>query len=75
MSAAIEQRNQDATCYCGNLDDKVTEELLWELMLQAGAVVNVHMPKDKVSQKTWRSLHVMMMMMMSITWGIEDELL
>ncbi|TYZ67080.1 hypothetical protein PybrP1_003875 [[Pythium] brassicae (nom. inval.)] len=49
MSAAIEQRNQDATLYVGNLDDKVSEELLWELMLQAGAVSNVHMPRDKVT--------------------------
>lgn len=49
MSAAIEQRNQEATVYVGNLDEKVSEELLWELMLQAGPVVNVHMPKDKVS--------------------------
>ncbi|KAL0584023.1 hypothetical protein ABG067_006120 [Albugo candida] len=49
MSAAIEQRNQDATVYIGNLDDKVSEELLWELMLQAGSVVNVHMPRDKVT--------------------------
>lgn len=51
MSAAIEQRNQDATCYVGNLDEKVNEELLWELMLQVGPVVNVHMPKDKVTGK------------------------
>jgi splicing factor 3B subunit 4 len=51
MSAAIEQRNQDATCYIGNLDEKVQEELLWELMLQCGPVVNVHMPKDKVTGK------------------------
>ena len=36
MSASIEQRNQDATCYVGNLDEKFNEELLWELMLQAG---------------------------------------
>lgn len=49
MSAAIEQRNQDATVYVGNLDEKITEELLWELMLQGGPVVNVHMPKDKVT--------------------------
>uniref|UniRef100_K3X596 Splicing factor 3B subunit 4 n=1 Tax=Globisporangium ultimum (strain ATCC 200006 / CBS 805.95 / DAOM BR144) TaxID=431595 RepID=K3X596_GLOUD len=49
MSAAIEQRNQDATVYVGNLDDRVTEELLWELMLQAGSVINVHMPRDKVT--------------------------
>jgi splicing factor 3B subunit 4 len=51
MSAAIEQRNKEATCYVGNLEDRVSEELLWELMLQAGPVVNVHMPKDKVASK------------------------
>ena len=50
MSAAVEQRNQDATLWCGNLDDKVDEELLWELMLQAGPVVSLHMPKDKVKK-------------------------
>lgn len=33
MSAAIEQRNQDATCYTGNLDPNVTEALLWEVRL------------------------------------------
>ncbi|GMF29508.1 unnamed protein product [Phytophthora fragariaefolia] len=49
MSAAIEQRNQDATVYVGNVDDRVSEELLWELMLQAGSVSNVHMPRDKVT--------------------------
>lgn len=31
MSASIEQRNQDATCYTGNLDALVTEALLWEV--------------------------------------------
>jgi splicing factor 3B subunit 4 len=51
MSAQVEQRNQDATVYVGNLDERVTEELLWELMLQVGPVVNVHMPKDKVTGK------------------------
>ncbi|CAM9324725.1 unnamed protein product [Chrysoparadoxa australica] len=49
MSAAIEQRNQEATCYVGNLSEECTDELLWELMVQAGPVVNVHMPKDKVT--------------------------
>lgn len=48
--AAIQERNQDATVYCGNVDDKVTEALLWELFLQAGPVVNVHMPKDRITQ-------------------------
>ncbi|KAJ3295700.1 hypothetical protein HDU79_008546 [Rhizoclosmatium sp. JEL0117] len=45
-----EERNQQNTCYVGNLDDQVTEALLWELMLQAGPVVNIHLPKDRVTQ-------------------------
>nr|KAG5688883.1 hypothetical protein BaRGS_016451 [Batillaria attramentaria] len=40
----------DATVYVGGLDEKVTEAILWELFLQAGPVVNVHMPKDRVTQ-------------------------
>jgi splicing factor 3B subunit 4 len=48
-SGAIEQRNQEATAYCGNLEEKCSEEMLWELMIQAGPVVSVHMPRDKVT--------------------------
>lgn len=33
----------------GGLDDKVTESLMWELFVQAGPLVNVHMPKDRVT--------------------------
>lgn len=43
-----EARNQNATVYVGNLDERVRDELLFELMLQAGPVVNVHIPKDRV---------------------------
>ncbi|KAJ2722345.1 Spliceosome-associated protein 49 [Coemansia sp. Benny D115] len=43
-------RNQEASVYIGNLDDRVTDELIWELMVQAGPVVNVHLPKDRVTQ-------------------------
>ena len=39
----------DATVYVGGLDEKVSEPLLWELFLQAGPVVNTHMPKDRVT--------------------------
>merc|ERR1719394_755489 len=46
----IAERNQDATVYCGGLDEKVSEAILWELFLQAGPVVNVHMPKDRITQ-------------------------
>lgn len=35
------------TVWCGNLSDKVTEELLYELFLQAGPVRRVKIPKDK----------------------------
>uniref|UniRef100_A0A3Q0SL95 Splicing factor 3B subunit 4 n=1 Tax=Amphilophus citrinellus TaxID=61819 RepID=A0A3Q0SL95_AMPCI len=44
----ISERNQ-ATVYVGGLDEKVSEPLLWELFLQAGPVVNTHMPKDRVT--------------------------
>ncbi|KAK3702458.1 hypothetical protein QZH41_020112, partial [Actinostola sp. cb2023] len=40
-----------ATIYVGNLDEKVSEPLLWEGFLQAGPVVNVHMPKDRITQQ------------------------
>ncbi len=39
------QRNADATIYVGELDGQVTEEILWELFLQVGPVVYVHIPK------------------------------
>lgn len=45
-----EERNQEATIYVGDLDERVDDSLLWELMLQAGPVVNVHIPKDKLTQ-------------------------
>ncbi|XP_057809536.1 uncharacterized protein LOC131023906 [Salvia miltiorrhiza] len=43
------ERNQDATVYVGNLESKASEELLWELFVQAGPVVNVYVPKDRVT--------------------------
>ncbi|PWY97988.1 hypothetical protein BCV70DRAFT_202163 [Testicularia cyperi] len=43
-------RNQDATCYIGNIDDRATDALVWELMIQAGPLVNLHLPKDRISQ-------------------------
>lgn len=35
------------TIWCGNLSDKVTEEILYELFLQTGPVRRVKIPKDK----------------------------
>ncbi|GAB0100580.1 splicing factor 3B subunit 4 [Sergentomyia squamirostris] len=50
VAGPIAERNQDATIYVGGLDDKISESLLWELFVQAGPVVNVHMPRDRVTQ-------------------------
>ncbi len=47
----VEERNHDATIYVGVLDEKTTEAILWELFLQAGPVVNVHMPKDRITSQ------------------------
>ena len=43
-------RNQEATLYIGNLDEKVTDKILRELMIQAGPVVHVHIPRDRITQ-------------------------
>ncbi|XP_069470629.1 RNA-binding protein 7 [Ambystoma mexicanum] len=37
----------DRTLFVGNLDPRVTEELMFELFLQAGPVIKVKIPKDK----------------------------
>eukprot|EP00242_Pyramimonas_sp_CCMP2087_P018341 CAMPEP_0198200104 /NCGR_PEP_ID=MMETSP1445-20131203/3168_1 /TAXON_ID=36898 /ORGANISM="Pyramimonas sp., Strain CCMP2087" /LENGTH=240 /DNA_ID=CAMNT_0043870063 /DNA_START=189 /DNA_END=907 /DNA_ORIENTATION=- len=44
-----QERNQEATVYVGNLDPQVTEELLWEMFIQAGPLVNIYVPKDRVT--------------------------
>ena len=31
-------RNPEATVYIGNLDERVTDTIIWELMTQAGPV-------------------------------------
>ncbi len=47
--AQVYERNQDATCYVGNLDPKVDDELLWELMIQAGPLQSLSLPRDKIT--------------------------
>lgn len=42
-------RNADATVHIGQLDDKVTDALLWELMVQAGPVRHVYIPRDRIT--------------------------
>lgn len=45
------ERNQEATVYVGNLDSKMNEDLVWEIFLQCGPIVNVHIPRDKVTNE------------------------
>lgn len=45
----VTERNQDATLFVNGLDEQCTEAILWELFTQAGPVMNVHMPKDRIS--------------------------
>lgn len=45
------ERNAEATVYIGQLDDKVTDDLLWELMQQASPVKHVYIPRDRITGK------------------------
>ena len=50
VSEITRTRNQDATLWVGGgLDERVDEELLWELFSQAGVLVDVSVPTDKVN--------------------------
>lgn len=51
MIQSMYERNQEATVYAGNLDTKVNENILWELFTQCGPVVNVYIPRDKISNE------------------------
>ncbi|KAF2004455.1 RNA-binding domain-containing protein [Amniculicola lignicola CBS 123094] len=44
------EQDKEATVYVGNLDERVTDAIVWELMVQVGRVQNVHLPKDRVTQ-------------------------
>lgn len=44
------EQDKDSTIYVGNLDERCSDALVWELFLQAGRIINVHLPKDRVTQ-------------------------
>jgi splicing factor 3B subunit 4 len=47
----IDHRNQEATLFVGELDPKVSENLLWELFLQCGPIAKVFTPRDKLTRE------------------------
>ena len=46
------ERNQEATLWLGGLEAQVTEELLYELFVNAGPVTSVSIPKDKITAQS-----------------------
>lgn len=49
LAAGAAERNAEATVFVGNVDENASESLVWELFTQAGPVVSVYMPKDRVT--------------------------
>ncbi|XP_031741451.1 RNA-binding protein 7 isoform X1 [Cucumis sativus] len=44
-------RSNGCTIYIGNLDEKVSDRVLYDILIQAGRVVDLHIPRDKESGK------------------------
>ncbi|KAK3162626.1 hypothetical protein QOZ80_1BG0091720 [Eleusine coracana subsp. coracana] len=44
-------RNPGCTVYIGNFDEKVPERVLYEILIQAGHVVDLYVPCDKESNR------------------------
>ncbi|KAJ1254847.1 hypothetical protein BS78_09G153200 [Paspalum vaginatum] len=45
-------RNPGCTVFIGNLDDKVPERVLYEILIQVGRVVDLHIPRDKETSRS-----------------------
>lgn len=43
--------NPEATVFIGNLDEKVDERVLYEIMIQAGPLVDIYVPRDKETKR------------------------
>ncbi|KAJ7949756.1 Splicing factor 3B subunit 4 [Quillaja saponaria] len=43
--------NSGCTVYIGNLDERVTDRVLYDILIQAGRVVDLYIPRDKESEK------------------------
>ncbi|GAB2290566.1 hypothetical protein Dimus_024844 [Dionaea muscipula] len=43
--------NPNCTIYIGNLDERVSDRVLYDILIQAGRVLDLHIPRDKESNK------------------------
>nr|BAS01455.1 splicing factor 3b subunit 4 [Lotharella vacuolata] len=48
ISNQLKEKNINATLFIGNLDQKINEEILWELFLQIGPIATLILPRDKI---------------------------
>lgn len=44
------EQDKEATVYIGNIDERATSTMVYEIMLQMGPIHNIHMPRDRVTQ-------------------------
>ncbi|KAK0383396.1 hypothetical protein NLU13_9308 [Sarocladium strictum] len=44
------EQDKEATVYIGNIDERATSAIVYEIMLQMGPIHNIHMPRDRVTQ-------------------------
>lgn len=44
------EQDKDATIYMGNIDERASPAMMYEIMLQMGPIHNIHMPRDRVTQ-------------------------
>ncbi|KAL6889655.1 hypothetical protein HDV57DRAFT_514493 [Trichoderma longibrachiatum] len=44
------EQDKEATVYIGNIDERATPAMVYEIMLQMGPIHNIHMPRDRVTQ-------------------------
>ncbi|XP_019163854.1 PREDICTED: RNA-binding protein 7 [Ipomoea nil] len=43
--------NANCTVYVGNLDERVSDRVLYDILIQAGRVVDLHVPRDRETDK------------------------
>lgn len=43
--------NTNCTVYIGNLDERVSDRVLYDILIQAGRVIDLHIPRDKETEK------------------------
>ena len=63
--------DDDCTVFVGNLSEKITEELLFELFLQAGPLRTVRIPKDPNTKKNRRFGFVNFQHAVSVDYAIK----